>query len=246
MQASNSHGLRVHRRRPILCRGEIGFSLLELVFVLAVSLVLMGIAVPTVIRAIRTVRLQESAIDYASLLQRARMRAVQDDRFYAVWVQPAAGNNPPLAYIDINPVLPTGISGHGDPALGGFYDAGAPPAVPADPLVTLSSDVIVQTVANAPSVAVLNAAFCAACVAPGSAAVIRNSGPTYGPDGLPCRPAPSIGGAGTVCNAAGGPTAYVTYFQSTITQGWEAVTVTPAGRVQVWTYNNNNATWSTH
>lgn len=242
MEVMGSPRARANRCCPLL-GGEHGLSLLELMFVLAVSMILLGVAVPAVMRAIRTVRLQESAIDYASLLQRARMRAVQDDRFYSVWVQAAAGGNPPIAYIDINPKQFTGLSGHGDPALGGFYDP-APPTP--DPLVLLSTEVGVQPVANAPSVASLNAAFCAACVAPGSAAVIRNSGPTWGPNGLPCSPTLSVGGVGTVCNAAGGPVAYVTYFQSIYTRGWEAVTVTPAGRVQVWSYNANNATWSTH
>ena len=230
-------------RCPPSFGGDRGLSLLELMFVLAVSAILLGVAIPSVMRAIRTVRLQESAIDYASLLQRARMRAVQDDRFYSVWVQAAAGGNPPIAYVDLNPKLPTGVSGHGDPATGGFYDP-APPTP--DPLVLLSTDVVVQPVANAPAAATLNAAFCAACVQPGSGALIKNSGPTWGPNGLPCSPGASIGGVGTVCNAAGGPTAYVTYFQSIRTQGWEAVTVTPAGRVQVWSYSANNATWSTH
>src|SRR5437763_1965050 len=113
-------------RCPPSFGGDRGLSLLELMFVLAVSAILLGVAIPSVMRAIRTVRLQESAIDYASLLQRARMRAVQDDRFYSVWVQAAAGGNPPIAYVDLNPKLPTGVSGHGDPATGGFYDP-APP-----------------------------------------------------------------------------------------------------------------------
>jgi type II secretory pathway pseudopilin PulG len=243
MQGLRPPRVRVHR--VTVSRGERGFSLLEMMFVVAVSMILLGMVIPAVFRTIRIVRLQESAIDYASLLQRARMRAVQDDRFYSVWVQPAAGGNPPIAYVDLNPKWPTGLSGHGNPANGGFYDP-APPTP--DPLVTLSSEVIVQPVANAPAAAALNAAFCAACVAPGSGALILNSGPTWGSNGLPCQPANSLGGvgAGTVCNAAGPPVAYVTYLQSATILSWEAVTVTPAGRVQVWSYNANNATWSTH
>lgn len=222
-----------------------GFSLLELSFVVAISMVLLGIAVPAVVRSIRTVRLQESAIDYAALLQRARMRAVQDDRFYSTYVQPQAGTTPPLAYVDMYPQNANGTSGRGTPLNGGSFN----PGPPADPLVVLTADVVMQPVASAPGANVLNAAFCAACVAPGSGAVIVTSdsghGPTWGPNGLPCRPGVSFGGTGTVCNAAGGPVAYVTYFQSLSTQAWMAVTVTPAGRVQIWSYYNNNNTWST-
>lgn len=222
-----------------------GFSLLELSFVVAVSMILMAVTVPAVIRSIRMVRLQESSIDYAALLQRARMRAVQDDRFYSVYVQPQAGTTPPLAYVDMYPQNANGTSGLGKPANGGAFN----PGPPSDPLVVITSDVVMQTVATAPGTNILNAAFCAACVAPGSPAVIVTSsstnGPTWGPNGLPCRTAPSLSGVGTVCNAAGGPVAYVTYFQSTSTQAWMAVTVTPAGRVQIWSYANNTNTWST-
>ncbi len=220
-----------------------GLSLLELCFVVAVSMIVTAIAMPAVIRAIRTVKLQESAIDYASLLQRARMRAVQDDRFYSVWVQGPAGNLPNLAYIDIYPQQANGLSGTGNPANGGAYNPGPPTS---DPLVVLSADATLQPEANAPNVAGLKAAFCAACIAPGSAAVILNTGPTWSPNGLPCRPGPAALGGATVCNAAGGPVAYITYFQSSVTNAWEAVTVTPAGRVQVWSYAANNSTWSTH
>ena len=233
-------GKTAHRSSTTIDGGS-GFSLLELSFVLAVSMILVAVAVPTVVRSIRTVRLQESAIDYASLLQRARMRAVQDDRFYSVYVQPQSGGTPPLAYVDIYPQNANGTSGRGAPGNGGSYNAGPP----ADPLVVLAADVTLQSAAAAPGTTVLNAAFCAACVAPGSGAVILNGGPTWGPNGLPCTPKLSAGGVGTVCNAAGGPAAYVTYFQSSSTQQWEAVTITPAGRVQIWSYSNNNNTWST-
>jgi hypothetical protein len=215
---------------------------------MAVSLVLLGMVVPAVFRAVQSVRLQQTAIDYASLQQRARMRAVQDDRFYSVWIQPPAGNTPAIGYVDIYPQNANGTSGRGNPALAGSYN----PGPPADPMFTVAYDVQLRPATAAPSTGVLNAAFCAACIAPGSAAVIRTTGPgsnfapTWGPNGLPCIPSPSIGGGGTVCNAAGGPVAYVTYFQSASNQRWEAVTITPAGRVQLWSYNANNDTWSTH
>ncbi len=237
--------LRDERRAQSLPRTspcQSGFSLLELCFVLAVSMIVAAIAMPAVIRAIRTVKLQESAIDYASLLQRGRMRAVQDDRFYSVWVQPATANMAPIAYIDIYPQQPNGLSGNGDPAKGGGYNAGPP----ADPMVMLSSDVQLQPEASAPNTTALKNAFCAACMATGSGVKMLNTGPTWGPSGLPCQPGPSASGAGTVCNAAGGPIAYISYFQSSVTKAWEAITVTPAGRVQVWSYNANNSTWSTH
>lgn len=247
MNASSPHRERLCRNSTF-AESTLGFSLLELMIVVAVSLVLLGMVVPSVFRAVQFVRLQQTAIDYASLQQRARMRAVQDDRFYSVWVQPPAGNAPAIAYVDIYPQNANGTSGTGNPSLGGSYNGGPP----ADPMITLAGDVQLQSGANAPNTAGLYAAFCAACIAPGSAATIRTTGPgsafapTWGPNGLPCIPSPSIGGGGTVCNAAGGPVGYVTYFQSTSNQRWEAVTITPAGRVQLWSYDPANTSWSTH
>ena len=61
------------------------------------------------------------------------------------------------------------------------------------------------------------------------------AGPTFGPRGLPCTP--SVG----TCPYQT-PTSYITFLQNSKTTKWEAITVTPAGRVRVWSYNG--ASWS--
>ena len=212
-----------------------GFSLLELIIVVVIILILAAISVPSINRAISTGRVRSAAVEYSNLLQTARSRAISDDRFYSVYVQPAAGNNPPIAYVDIYPQVPNGISGLGAPPTG-HYNAGPP----ADPLTVMSSEVPLQPVAAAPDVAALNAAFCATCVP----ALILNSAPTWGPDGMPCLSKLSIDGSGTVCNSSGGPIAYVAYFQSTVSGQWSAVTVSPAGRVKAWLYVASSRQWS--
>src|ERR1700751_5817359 len=103
-----------------------------------------------------------------------------------------------------------------------------------------SSEVPLQPGGGAPNVAALNAAFCATCVP----ALILNSAPTWGPDGMPCRSRLSIDGSGTVCNSSGGPIAYVTYFQSTVSGQWSEVTLSPAGRVKAWLYVASSRQWS--
>ena len=175
-----------------------GFSLLEMVAVIAIVLTVSAICVTTINTAIRTGHIRRSANRYVELLQTARTRAAADDRYYSVYVLPAAGAVPQRAYVDIYPQLANNVSGHGPPP-GGFYDAGPP----SDPLITISNDVIVQPVGAAPGTANLQAQFCANC----ALAIIFNTWPTWSADGMPCRSQLSTDGSANVCNSAGGPAA---------------------------------------
>src|ERR1700747_2034158 len=83
-----------HRRRSA------GFSLLELLAAVGILMVVAAIAIVKVQSAVQAVRLRGSGTDYANLLQNARIRAVKDDKYYAVLTNAVA--NPPIAYIDIN------------------------------------------------------------------------------------------------------------------------------------------------
>jgi hypothetical protein len=67
------------------------------------------------------------------------------------------------------------------------------------------------------------------------------SGPIFGPRGLPCTPVTDAGGH-TTCPFLT-PTSYITFLQNTQSTAWEAITVTPAGRVQLWSYNGSSD-WS--
>ena len=216
-----------------------GFSLVELLVVVAIMLVVAAFTVPVMISAVRAGKLRGAASDYANVLQTARMRAVQDDRYYSVYTQPANGNVPQLAYVDIYPQAINGASGTGAPPVGS-YQAGPP----ADPMVVLSSDVVPQARGAAPNPVDLETKFCASCGAFVGGGPIKNTAPTFGPEGVPCTPIVSVGGTGTVCNSSGGISAYETFFQSTPTQAWVAVTLTPAGRIKTWYYNAGSGTWA--
>ena len=61
------------------------------------------------------------------------------------------------------------------------------------------------------------------------------TGPTFGSRGLPCTP------NGGTCPYQP-PTSYITFLQNSRTTKWQAVTVTPAGRVRIWSYEGT--TWS--
>src|ERR1700722_19225639 len=63
-----------------------GFSLVELMIVVVISLVVAGIAVPKFLTLIYNARLQGAGSDLSGLLQRARIRAVQDDTYYSTYM----------------------------------------------------------------------------------------------------------------------------------------------------------------
>ena len=202
-----------------------GFTLLELMIVIAIMLIVAAYAVPMWTTSRRLASLRGSETAYAGLLQLARTRAVNDDRYYSVYIKTATTTNPQMAYVDIYPQNVNGTSGNGPT---GNFVAGPP----ADPMVTLSTEAAPQPAGLAPDTANLFAQFCSSC----ALAIIKNTPATWGPDGLPCTPITSTGGTGLVCNSAGGPIAYVAFFQSSTNNEWDAVTVSPAGRIKTWYY----------
>lgn len=189
-----------------------GFSLLEMLTVVTVSMILASIGFVLGSNIARTIRLRGSSTSYANLLQTARIRAVQDDRFYAVRSVPGA--NPPMAFVD--------ISGNGS------YDAG-------EPMMVFAQGVNVQPFSSGPSLSNLKTQFLPPN--PTAQASVNSAiPPTFGPRGLPC--APSAGACPYLP-----PTSFITFVQNTQSGNWEAITVTPAGRVNLWRYDGTS-TWS--
>lgn len=215
---------------PFLCRrascsSERGFSLLELSIVICITLIISSIMILNVRSAVRGVRLSESAANYANLLQQARIRAVRDDRFYTVLtVTPSSGA--PYAFVDLQ---------------------GTSTLAPGDPMQTFATSVVPQPFSSGPSLANLKSQF----LPPGpSAQNTVNStlpGPTFGPRGLPCAPLAGAGGS-TTCPYLTPPnytpTSFITFLQNTQSGKWQAVTVTPAGRIRQWSYDGTTSTWS--
>jgi hypothetical protein len=155
---------------------------------------------------------------------------VQDDRYYSVYLITANGAT--QQFVDIYPQNVNGASGSGGATLAS-----------GDPLVTISSEVTRQPQASAPNVT--NLAQQLLPVNPNNLqpqdASAAGTPFTFGPQGLPCIPVALSGG--TVCNSRGGQVAYWTFLQNNISQDWQAVTVTPAGRIQQWYYNSGSGTW---
>jgi prepilin-type N-terminal cleavage/methylation domain-containing protein len=197
---------------------ERGFTLLELVVVVAVSLVVGAMAIPNFITATRSAHLKGAVSDFSGLLQTERIRAVDGDNFYPAYV--LATGNSEQAFVDIAGLGATTID-------------------PKDPVIQINSEVVQKPVGSAPQTANLQALFL-----PANATVALYDGSvtanpiTFGPRGLPCY----VGG-GQVCktHVAAGDVCYWIFFQNTNSLGWGAITVTPAGRIQRWLFTGGAA-----
>lgn len=185
-----------NRDFPVMKKRQ-GFSLLEVVIVVAIALIVSAIAIPAVQRVTDTYRLNSSGNAVASVLQQARIAAVRENQPYYVQFTPGP----------------------------------APNLITAAPLETrayVSSDPTATTAGN----------------------VVFPQGPLPGHSQLDLylggAPAPQIGGQigfnarGFPCISPAapsfvcqGPSTFEWFMQSNA-GGWEAITVTSAGRVRSW------------
>ena len=208
---------------------EHGFSLIEIMVVLIIVLIVAAIAIPGVVSSVRQAHLRGAASDYAALLELSRVSAIRDNRYYSTYILASAGGSQIAeAYIDMLPKSLTGASGNG----GTSVAAG-------DPEITIPSEVVQQPVASAPNTANLKSQLLPA-ITPVTPTDTSATAATFGPRGLPCTPVSLTGG--TVCDSSGGPTAFWTFFQNTKSGSWQAVTITPAGRIGKWYYSGS--AWS--
>ena len=200
---------------------ERGVTLIEMCIVLAILMIVGAMVFINAVSAVHNIRLTQSATSYANLLQNARIRAVQDDTYYTVLTDPTT--TPPMAFIDI--------------AQSQTYS----PAAPTDPMMNFLLDVTPKAFSTGPGLADLKSKF---LPAEGATTVATTAaGPTFGPRGLPCKPtAPSGGTCPYLDVGTGMPVSYITFLQNTQSTKWEAVTVTPAGRVGIWSYEGTS--WS--
>lgn len=211
-----------------------GFSLMELLLVVIIVLIVAGTAIPKLMSALDTAHLRGAATDLASLLEQARIYAIRDNRYYSTYILAGSGNTPQQAYIDMLPKSVTGASGNG-----GVSIVAATSTSPGDPAIVLRSDVVPEAASGAPNTSNLESQLLPATtpVTPTDTTV---TAATFGPRGLPCTPVTLTGG--TVCDSSGGATAFWTFLQDSTTSNWQAVTITPAGRIERWYYTGS--TWS--
>lgn len=197
---------------------EGGFSLLELSVVVAIAMVLVAMAVPQIIVAVNTFKLRNAGVEFAGIVQQARARSVKDSNHYSIYFN--STTNLTEAFIDI-------------PKTGAIDTTN-------DPIVSWGPEISQQTAGNAPSTSALKTLFLSgySTVATTYDASATTTSPvTFSPMGIPCYAASS--GA---CTATGTPIAYWAFFKDSRSGQWEAVTVTPAGKIQKWFYSGS--TWT--
>jgi Tfp pilus assembly protein FimT len=211
-----------YRRYSRLSGQQDGFSVIELIIAGVLILVLSAFAIPAMVSSVRTAHLRGAASDMAGLYEQARIYAIRDNNYYSTYVLAASGSRPQLAYVD----LPNGSTAKN----------GGTAAAAWDPVITLTSEVVQQAVGSAPNTANLKSQLLPSTtpVTPIDTSV---TAATFGPRGLPCTPLALTGGS--VCDSAGGPTAYWTFLKNTNSGGWQAVTITPAGRIGKWFYTGS-------
>ena len=213
---------QVGKNRRVTGR-EAGFSMVELAFVTIIILIISATAVPAMITAMRNAHLRGAASDISGLYEQDRIYAIRDNRYYSTYILAASGSSPQLAYVDMLPKSTSGASGNGGTSV-----------ATGDPEITMTSEVVQKPVGSAPNTANLKSQLLPATtpVTPTDTSVTPA---TFGPRGLPCTSIAATGGS--VCDSSGGPTAYWTFLKNTKSGTWQAVTITPAGRIQKWYYD---------
>jgi prepilin-type N-terminal cleavage/methylation domain-containing protein len=198
------------RHKPGSRRIERGFSLLELAITLGILLILMAIIAPKMMTQVYAARIKYSATNLSGLLQQARMEAVRRNTFYSLQ-QTTLANGAVEMFADVNK---SGVLATNDPQ------------VVMDGLITVS----VGGGSGAPG----ETAFITSFNFTSAPATLQAS---FNARGLPCIQ------VGKICPQTAGQGFF--YFltginQSSGSQGWASVVVTPSGRAEVWTYDGAN------
>jgi prepilin-type N-terminal cleavage/methylation domain-containing protein len=198
-----------------------GFSLIEAMIVVTISLVLAAYAVTNISTGVANMRLRAAASDFSSLAQRARISAVQNN---------GQGNTSHVYTINFG--LPSGNGAYVDLNLNGSYDSALSPAIEnqtSEPLVQFGGTV--NQVAAPGGTGGKPTNLDAAGGPLGWTATSGNV--SFNSRGLPC----SLSGGVCTTNVN-----FVFYFSDTRAGGsqWAAVSITAAGHPKTWWWNGSS------
>ena len=195
-------------------RKQSGFSLIELLIVVAIILVVSAVAVPNIMRAMSAYRLRSTAGQYAQLVQRMRMEALKNNRDMRMWYGWSMSSEGwrPSFYVDYD--------------LNWNMDTG-------EPSFQLPRN---MWYGWGPSTATMNLDF-----TPITQTWIH---PGFNSRGIPCAYGlVSWTQCDTFDTSGGGQPVGFVYFLTDYETGWwgptgyAAVTVAPSGKVKVWTWD---------
>ncbi len=185
-----------------------GFSLIELLIVVAIVMVLAAITVPRILNAISDTKLRYFATNYSGILQSARMQAVRKNIYYQI--QSTTLSSGGSAYfVDI--------------PKSGSYAVG-------DPLLPVGSQITVHvgTGSGAPNEGTFTSGTSTSGLS--FAPISGASDPSFNARGLPC-----VVASGACPYSGQGFVVFLSKPSLTGNLDWAAVAITPSGHIQIWT-----------
>jgi prepilin-type N-terminal cleavage/methylation domain-containing protein len=206
---------------PFMKRSEAGFSLIELAVVVMIFLIVVAIGIPAVRRTTSAYQLDSSGHNVARMLQQVRSAAVKNDTPYYAQFNSVAGPSEVVAVPAIR-----------------FNAANSTPAAynsNVDPTTAVAANISFLAGGGAPpNHAQLETAMGVPVGAPPPALQIGGV-IAFNSRGLPC----SMDAATPNAWVCRGPVSFEWFMQHGMTGEWEAVTVSPAGRIKAWRMSRN-------
>jgi prepilin-type N-terminal cleavage/methylation domain-containing protein len=198
-------------------RSRRGFSLLELMIVVAITMTVMAYAVPKFLTAYYTVRLKAACADLSGLMQKGRIQAARENAIFQIVY---TTGTPEAAFVDMNNDTTWDTA-----TVNGV--ARTEPGIYFGPTITMATGAPSGTGAPTPYVLVGD-----------TSGTTYNNTTTLGwsARGLPCAYV-----TGTCATPAAGYFVYYVKDQRPTGSGWGAVVVTRSGRTKVVIWNG--AAW---
>ena len=225
----------MRRRAGNRQNGESGFSMVELLIVVVIILVIAALAIPNMTQAITTFRLRGSISSLAGILQEARIIAVKQNMITKTELGTISGAS--VAFVD----LP--LSSKFDDAPGKYSCFQDTTQSCSEPVIQFATGVS-SDFGNVPTS--LDSNTYLGYDQKDSTAPFQVG---FNQRGLPCTPAPVTGrpttcSMGTLSTTKSSSNGFIYYFKITSAFGtrWSSLTITPAGRIRVWTLNGT--TWN--